>query len=355
MNKRILGAGSACLVLVAMVRPAAAADAGTDAAADAGDDGGDGGLVCPTPAVETGFTPAAYVHAVPHQNACSQQLIDDYYTLCLASTATAQSCAPFTNNPDAAHQACAACIVTPSTASAYGPVIQATYGNFIVSTPNLGGCIEILDPSGLACATKLQDRDDCDNAACDTQCPIVDSASFAQWQTCLTNADDAATSCQSFFQATSCVDSEEPDGGVAAACFTTVANPQFGDDYAAIAPVFCLDLGAADGGGGSDGASGGDGGGGADAAGDAVTGGDSAGAGDATFGGDATTGGDAAAGDDGGPVTTRPEGGTSDDGGPGSSSSKSGCGCRAAPATDAPFAVLALLGLGLLARRRRGE
>ena len=55
MNKRILGAGSACLVLVAMVRPAAAADAGTDAAADAGDDGGDGGLVCPTPAVETGL------------------------------------------------------------------------------------------------------------------------------------------------------------------------------------------------------------------------------------------------------------------------------------------------------------
>jgi len=346
MDKRILGTGLAGWMVVATAGPARAADAGPDAATDAGDDGGDAGLVCPAPAVETGFTPAAYVHAVSHQNACSQQLIDDYFTLCLASTATAQSCAPFTNNPDAAHQACAACIVTPSTAAKYGPIIQTTYGNFIVSTPNLGGCIEDLDPNGLACATALQDRDDCDRAACDTQCPIVDSASFGQWQTCLSNADGAATSCQSFFQATSCVGSEEPDGGVAAACFTTVANPQFADDYAAITPVFCLDLGSADGGGGDASSSGSEGGG--DAAGD----GGSAG-GDAASAGDATAGGDAAA-QDGGPVTTRPEGGATDDAGGGAPApSKSGCGCRAAPTNDAPFAVLALVGAGLLVHRRR--
>ena len=240
------------MVGAAATTPASAADGGTDA----GDDGGgDGGVVCPNPAaLPSGYVSPPYVHAVPHKNACSAQLIADYYTQCLDSASTPQTCAPWTNNPDAAHLACVGCLVTPVTASAYGPVVQTTHGNVIVSDPNLAGCIELLDPNGLSCATTLQDRNDCDLAACNAQCPITDSASFQQWQTCAVNADNTAGSCQTYFQATSCASSEMPDGGVAAACFPTVANPTFHDDYDSIAPVFCLDLTAgADGGGGGDG------------------------------------------------------------------------------------------------------
>jgi len=332
----------------ALAAPSArAADGGTDAGADAGDDGGDAGLVCPTPApIPAGYVPPAYVHGVPHQNACSPQLIADYYTQCLGSAATAQTCAPWTNSPDAAHQACLACLVTPVTASAYGPVVQTTLGDVIVSEPNLAGCIEIADPAGLACATKLQDRTDCDEAACNTVCPVTDDPSFQQWETCETNADNAAGSCQAYFQATSCVASEMPDGGVAEACFPTVANPGFEDEYNAIAPVFCLDLTAgADGGGSSDAGGAADGGGGSDG----------------SVGSDASGGVDGGSADasipsgDGGPVTTPVDAGGGDDAGTAASSAKSssGCSCRTAPASEGASALLALAGVVLLARARR--
>jgi MYXO-CTERM domain-containing protein len=341
--------------------PVWAADAGTDAGPDAGgadldagSDGDDGGLVCPAPApIPASYTPPAYVHAAPHQNACSQQLIADYYAQCLDSASTAQSCAPWTNGPDAAHQACLACLVTPTTASAYGPVVQTTLGNIIVSEPNLAGCIELADPAGLACATKLQDRTDCDDEACAAQCPVTDDPSFQLWQTCLDNADQAAGSCQAYYDATSCAASEMPDGGVAEACFPTTANPTFEDDYNALAPVFCLDLaagadgGAVDGGGVAEGGGGGgDGGGSADGG----PAGSDAGGADAST---ANDGGFTAV--DGGPVTTPVDagGGGADDGGAGSSKSSSGCSCRTAPASGGASALLALAGVVLLARGRR--
>ena len=77
--------------------------------------------------------------------------------------------------------------------------------------------IEIADPAGLSCATKLQDRTDCDEAACNTVCPVTDDPSFQLWETCETNADNAAGSCEAYYDATSCVDSEMPDGGAAEA------------------------------------------------------------------------------------------------------------------------------------------
>jgi MYXO-CTERM domain-containing protein len=239
-----------------------------------------------------------------------------------------------------------ACLVTPVTASAYGPVVETTVGNIIVSEPNLAGCIEIADPAGLACATKLQDRTDCDEAACNTVCPVTDDPSFQLWETCETNADNAAGSCEAYYDATSCVDSEMPDGGAAEACFPTVANPGFEDGYNAIAPVFCLDLTAgADGGGASDG-------------GGTVDGGSTS---DASAGSDASGGSDGGAVDggiassDGGPVTTPVDAGGGSDGGGGSSPAKSssGCSCRTAPASEGASALLALAGVVLLARARR--
>ncbi|MGD0529649.1 MAG: MYXO-CTERM sorting domain-containing protein [Polyangiaceae bacterium] len=342
--------------------PVWAADAGSDAGADAGDGGGDGGLVCPNPApIAASFTPPAYVHAVPHQNACSAQLIADYYAQCLDAAATPQTCAIWTNMPDAAHAACEACLVTPSTASAYGPVVQTSFGGgtFLVNETNTAGCIELADPAGLACATKLQDRSDCDDTACAAQCPVSDDTSFDLWQQCLDNADQAATSCQSYYDATSCAQSEMPDGGVAQACFPTVANATFEDYYDAIAPVFCLslapaDAGGTDAGGGSDAA-----GGGADA-----SGGEDAGPVGSEPGGAMEAGVDAAgssggsdggfAGADGGPVTTPVDaGGGGSDGGTGSAKSSSGCSCNTAPASEGASAALALAGLLFLARARR--
>lgn len=337
--------------------PAAwAADGGTDAGADAGD----GGLVCPSPAVIPGtYAPPAYVHAVPHQNACSAQLIADYYSQCLDAASTAQSCAIWSNMPDAAHAACEACLLTPSTAAAYGPVVQTSFGNFLVNEANTAGCIELADPAGLACATKLQDRTDCDDTACAAQCPVSDDTSFGLWQQCLNNADQAATSCMAYYDATSCAQSEMPDGGVAQACFPTVANPTFEDYYDSIAPVFCLDVaagadaGATDAGGGSDAS-----GGGADASGSGDAGpvgsepggGMEAGAGDAGSSGGSDGG---FMGADGGPVTTPVDAGGGSDAGTGSGKSSSGCSCNTAPASPGASAALALAGILLLARARR--
>ena len=209
------------------------------------DGGGDGGVIHPggdsgttgdadpgacMPGDVSTFTPPAYVPAKKTAGACTATQISSFYDGCLAPNSTMTTCAPFGSTGTAANKACAACIVSADTASAYGALIEQ---KGLVSV-NIPGCIELKDAGGgLACAKSYQASEKCNDAACAANCPVTDDASFQLYQACVQQA--AANGCKTFSTAAACADAEA-DGGLAAACFQ---GQTFQDLYNSVVPVFC--------------------------------------------------------------------------------------------------------------------
>jgi hypothetical protein len=162
------------------------------------------------------------------QGVCTQAETDTFYADCLGSTATSSACAGFKS--DSRYSVCVACIETPQSASHYGPLVD--YGSFIA--PNVAGCIELTDPNGLACATKIQTATACELAACQANCPVNGSPdSLAAYDSCTKAADDGV--CQSYALAASSCRRAEQDSGLSAPCL----NSDFASYYSEVVPVFC--------------------------------------------------------------------------------------------------------------------
>jgi hypothetical protein len=208
-------------------------DSGTHDGAT-GDDastGDDGGMTTCAPGDVSTFMPPAYKNAKKVAGACTQQFITSFYNDCLAPNATMTTCAPWGSSGDAAHKACAACIITAESAAQYGALIEHK-GTVSVNIP---GCMELKDTAGgLACAKSYQASEECDDAACAANCPVTDDASFQLYQACTQQA--AANGCKTYSQAAACADAEA-DGGAAAACFSGMT---FQDLYNSVTPIFCL-------------------------------------------------------------------------------------------------------------------
>ena len=92
------------------------------------------------------------------------------------SGASADQCNLFRTN----HPACAACILTPASASRLGPIVEL--GG--LATANVAGCIELADPGGLMCAKALQAFAGCQLAACQANCPVSDPTTRSAYDNC---------------------------------------------------------------------------------------------------------------------------------------------------------------------------
>jgi hypothetical protein len=198
-------------------------------------DAGDGGLEGGTgggPDV-SGFTPPPFTPPVgAHQNVCSQTFIDSFYTDCLSPNATQQSCAPWGVNADQAHKACEQCLITRSTASQWGALIEF---KGLVDF-NVAGCVLLLDPSNKVCAVSIAQNVACEHAACDSVCPVTDNASYQVWQQCEQAAEAIGPPCGciQYAKPASCIDKEAQ--GPAKAC---LPQSDFKSTYDSIAPIFC--------------------------------------------------------------------------------------------------------------------
>jgi hypothetical protein len=209
-------------------------DSSTSAEGDGGDaDIGlgplDGGAC--TPGDVRTFVPAAYRPATPAwQDVCTAAQLAAFYTACIDSgpdSGTPASCTAFSQS-DPTNAACAACILTPDSMSNYGPLID--HGTFI--TENVGGCIELTDPSGLVCAKAQQALSGCELAACEANCPVHDDATRDAFDQC---ADDAASmGCEMFSDQASCA-LGIAEAGSSMGCVSST----FIDFYYAVVPLFC--------------------------------------------------------------------------------------------------------------------
>ncbi|HSQ65366.1 MAG TPA: hypothetical protein VLM85_19240 [Polyangiaceae bacterium] len=175
---------------------------------------------CPTPADVSTFTPPAFVPPAVHKGACTSQQIQDLYVACFASSAPATTCQAFQqSNPG-----CMACVMTPP--SSPGPMVQQSAS---IVTLNVAGCVAIVtsDSSPTGCAARVQANLDCEGAACDAQCPVVDAQSLQLYEQCTQSAETGG--CSTYAQAQCAL-----DGGLG-----QCAVPDFKTGYFDIVPLFC--------------------------------------------------------------------------------------------------------------------
>jgi len=184
---------------------------------------------CQPADVET-YVPGAYHPATAEwQGACTAAQVSDFYADCLDPVnSSAAACGAF-SAPDASGSSCAACILTPDTASAYGPLIS--HGTFITS--NVAGCIQLTVPSELSCAKAEAALVGCELAACEANCPVEDPVTRLAYDGCASAADGAG--CQSYEQMAECAQSTE-EAGAAAAPLCLLSFKAF---YDAVVPHFC--------------------------------------------------------------------------------------------------------------------
>jgi hypothetical protein len=184
---------------------------------------------CQPGAVDT-YVPGAYQPASgAWQGTCvvdGEDLISEYYDACFGDGATTAACDAF-KAMSAASAACAACIVTPIGASRLGPIID--YGGFVGK--NTAGCVELVEPGGMPCATEVQALTGCELLACQANCPVSNAATLDDYYDCAETADDAG--CARYAAAAAC--DQQFDGGAASFC----TSPAFKDFYDAVVPLFC--------------------------------------------------------------------------------------------------------------------
>jgi hypothetical protein len=153
------------------------------------------------------------------KGACTATDITNFYTSCFGSTTT-----PVCDGTGLSTTACAPCLLSQSTATSWGAVVEYPDGSFSL---NLGGCYALIGASA-ACATFEQEKDECEVAACESSCPAT-----ADITTCITSADTGV--CATYAN------------GVTAQCSTTItAATTCGGGataieayYQAIAATFC--------------------------------------------------------------------------------------------------------------------
>jgi hypothetical protein len=233
----------------------ASADGGGGVQSMGGDDSGfapGDASSCHPGDVET-YVPKAYRPAsAASTGACqaggSTDLFQQFYAACLGPHATQPDCVTFADS----NAACSSCLLTPSAAARYGPLVGV--GGFIV--PNVAGCLELvgalhpavdagIDPGALPCAKAVQALEGCELTACEANCPVSDAASLSAYYMCASDADKSgcqlyanmAAACGGSYRdagpgANSC-----PDAGAAltaADCFAP-----FKDFFNKVAPLFC--------------------------------------------------------------------------------------------------------------------
>src|SRR5258708_5025249 len=125
-----------------------------------GDDGGDAGAGCSPIAVDAAFP---FVPPAPRRAICTTTQVQALYDGCWGTSATNATCNAFYGAP--ANSPCIACMITPSTASSWGALVEFPDK---VTYANVGGCMALAaaDAGGPSCGAAEQALVRCDNAAC---------------------------------------------------------------------------------------------------------------------------------------------------------------------------------------------
>ncbi len=193
------------------------------------------GSCCPGDPVST-FTPSWKPPTAFNQGKCTDAQIGAFVD-CLSGMPDAATCKTFGADP--ANKTCIQCAATPSTAAAYGPLIEGT----VTIQVNVPGCIANRsgDISATGCGAKILALSQCEEAACETNCPVPsgdDGTAFNALLACQNKAGDPTTgSCKTFAADATCADALTADGGVASQC--NLGGADFSANAIPMVKLFC--------------------------------------------------------------------------------------------------------------------
>ena len=177
------------------------------------------------PANVSAFTPAMTPPTGMYQDLCTQSQLTTLYNDCFGTNASASKCTNFQNGSSTA--ACYSCVITNETDPAWGPIVQTPNG---IDEVNIGGCIALLEPCNVACATAVETAFQCEVDACDNNCAFD---SVNAYDTCSIKADGCG--CQLYADPAQCtanLTAPHPS----AEC---VNQTSFQGYYNVMAPLFC--------------------------------------------------------------------------------------------------------------------
>jgi hypothetical protein len=176
----------------------------------------------------TTYSPQYHPATGAYLGQCTDADVKSFYSACLGSSATTDTCNTFRND---AGPHCADCLLTPDSDPKYGPLIG--HGSFV--TANIAGCIELTDATtdGLACAKAVQALGGCELLACEANCDVHDAPSLNSYDNCASSADQAG--CDTYASASSCVQSLQEAGDGVAQCLAS----DFATFYYLAAKLFC--------------------------------------------------------------------------------------------------------------------
>jgi hypothetical protein len=156
-------------------------------------DAGAGGTCGPTsgacvPGNVSAYLPSFKPPTGAYQGRCTQAQISSYYNECFASTSTTQTCQTWTM----ANADCNACLENKETDPAWAAIVDLDNNSVQVNVP---GCIALLEPCNVQCAEAYQAWLRCEQAACESNCPVgTDTQSFTNYANCTCAADQGGCS-----------------------------------------------------------------------------------------------------------------------------------------------------------------
>jgi hypothetical protein len=218
-------------------------DTGTCVAVTVSDAGGVPPTTCPATGTTcgsmtsiAGFTPTSIPPTPATTTSCTTAEITAIYDACLNQTTQSTAACTKIQTTDAT---CYGCIFTDEGAASYGPVISSTNGGLVFL--NQAGCIDLLEPCNDACAVAYQAAFQCENAACEGNCPTITTMAESQsYQYCV---EDAGTcdpgGCDEYLtEFSNCGMLLTGASHPASVCAGTSAST-FATLFKAIVPVFC--------------------------------------------------------------------------------------------------------------------
>ncbi len=187
--------------------------------------------VC-APGDVSGLTPAFHPPTAFHQNVCTPTQVSAFVD-CLSGLPDATTCKTFV--AAAANKTCIGCAATPSTAASYGPLVEGT----VTIEVNVAGCIANVtnDKTATGCGAKMSANSQCQQLACETNCPVSATDTGAEFNALLACQDKSETTvCMTYATAAGCADGLI-EAGTAAQCAN--GGSTFGENANAMVTLFC--------------------------------------------------------------------------------------------------------------------
>jgi hypothetical protein len=186
-----------------------------------------------TPGDVSTFTPSWKPPTPFNQGRCTNTQINAFVD-CLSAKPDAATCKTFTG--DAANKSCLQCAATPATAAKYGPLVEGT----VTIQVNVSGCIANAtgDTSATGCGAKVLANSQCEQAACEANCPVSASDTgpeFMALLACQTKSD--SSSCKTYANDAACADALTGDGGTANKC--DLVGASFAENAVQMVKLFC--------------------------------------------------------------------------------------------------------------------